>query len=538
MKSKRSFFYFSLLTLFTLMPFPILWAGLPIRMLSPQIFLEVDPRLELMAAAQGWTDWSADGSGRALAPTPYATELKEFLEPWQGSSAIALLNQMQNQGFSYDAVPAWAVSTMNDLEFLPPTGGFSSYLEGRARGRERLNHLSREFAALAQQSRFGAFFADHQAYYDRLLDQASQGIDAPALTKWLTNYYGADPGVVFHIVLAPALGPSGGYGATIPKGSERHVYQVVRMAEQAQGPALASLSLHEFGHSWVNAAIGDQIPLQAKPALQTLFEPVRDQMTQQAYGNLGTFLNELVLRATTIRGHLGLGLLPPGGQERALVQEEDRGFYPIREVTRWLEDYEANRTRWPRFSDFGPELMTRLAGRSEALVSERAGRQVRKGLSTFTTGFEEPNAPAPWFGLSIGANTKAPLMSEVVLDSVAPPEGGQYLTLRGNLDTGAWRIVAADLAPRSGTVVARYQVKGTNLRQEADQFNNAYVGFILESKEGKKMFRVRSYRGTFDWKTDDAVAVVDAASVKSLRFALFLSISGELSIDAVTVDWQ
>lgn len=517
-----------------------------VRSLGPGLILEVDPRLEFLAGVQSQTSWSTNPqSAGYLGPYPrrYITELRDAFASHRSDPAVVLSESLlRDRGFSYDAPPAFALASANGLGFEVPSAGYGEYLETRAGGSERLVQWGAALRNLAVTMDFPAFFRAHRPYYEGLLDQASQGLDAAPLAQWLKDYYGSQGEFVFHFALAPAMLPGGGYGTTVVRvedGREvKHVYQVIRNAEKVDGASLVGLTLHEFGHSFVNPAIGDQIPSTSRADLERLWVPVKDQMATMAYNSVEVFLNELVLRATTIRGQLAVGQVSEAGARSLLDEEARRGFYPIHAVAELLRDYEANRDRWPRFGDFGPELLARLAAQSGELVEQAPGKPRR--YDSVKTGFEGPDsAPGRPFALFDGASTTGDGSSSlVVYDSTSPAAGQASLTLEGTANTSEWHFVAVELKPQKGTVVARFQVRAQDLRKEKGQFNNAYAGFIVEDKQGKKRFEVHPYKGSFDWTPDEIRFVVDPAATKSLRFGFFLSVSGKLSIDEVSVDWE
>lgn len=515
------------------------------RSLGPGLVLEIDPRMELLAAVQAWTSWTTDprSDGHwSPEPSPYAQELKKVLSAFGDSPAVKQSQDLlKNRGFSYDAPPAFVLAGDRGLAFEPPAKGYSAYLVQRAGSREALDSWAAALRNLAAEAAFPEFFASHRSYYEGLFDRATQGLDAGPLAAWLREYYGFTEETVFHFVLAPTMMPGGGYGTTVVReeGGRKvtHVYQVIRDAERVSGHQLAGLTLHEFGHSFVNPSIGDQIPAAARPGLERLWSPVKDAMRAQAYTNLETFLNELVLRATTIRGQVQIGLESAAGAEVLLNSEVQRGFFPIREVYHELQDYEAHRDRWPRFHDFGPELLNRLANQSEKLL---AASTKTRAVGSFRATFEgDGPAPGSPFGLAVGASSQGDgRPSEVLFDTRDPAEGTQCLTLRGQAETSTWQFVSTELEPRRGTIVARFQVKAQDLRREAKQFNNAYAGFLVEGKDGKKRFEVRPFEGTFVWRTEEIRLSVNPDQVRSLQFGMFLSISGELSFDDLSVEWE
>ena len=63
---------------------------------------------------------------------------------------------------------------------------------------------------------------------------------------------------------------------------------------------LEQLSLHEWGHSFVNPAL-EKDSRQVR-TLDKLFIPVKERMAQMAYPHVEIFFNEQVLRAAVVVG--------------------------------------------------------------------------------------------------------------------------------------------------------------------------------------------------------------------------------------------
>ena len=531
------------------------------RQLGPSISIEVDPRVELLSGVLLNSSWTRGHANRGGPASGYVGELKSLLGPERAGGAIRNVEALGRIGFDYDAPPALVLSTAEGLAMELPEGGYSAYLRKRGLGSANLGNLVSSLRAAAAASSFDGFWASHRPYYDGLLDRASAGLEADRVVEWLLSYYGAKGQYRFHYILAPALFPGGGYGITIDReegGTRvRHVYQVVRDAEEAAPAGLAALALHEFGHSFVNPAIGDKVPAAARQGLEAIFAPVRRQMREQAYPNVGIFLNELVLRACTIRGQVLLGFLDEAGADAALAGEEANGFYPIRAVYSLLADYEAARAAgpgqggtadqggaagaasgspaYPDFASFGPVLLQRLSAQARELAA--AAPRSPEPVMEFATGFEAlAAAPGPAFALECGAtNSGKGGLGKVFLDSRSPFEGKACLCLSGNADTTVWRCVKLPLAVKAGKVSISWAVRGKDIRQEGAQFDNAFVGLILTDREGRRRFQVRSYSGSFDWTRDSLDLELDPRSTASAEFCVFLSESGELGLDDLRI---
>lgn len=529
------------------------------RQLGPSTSIEVDPRVELLSGILLNSSWTRGHAKRGGQDSGYALELKALLGPERAGGAIRNAEALGRMGFDYDAPPALVLSTTDGLAMGAPESGYSAYLRKRGFGSANLGNLVSSLRTAAAASSFDGFWASHRPYYDGLLDRASAGLEAGRVVEWLLSYYGARGRYRFHYVLAPALFPGGGYGITVDRDEDgvkvRHVYQVVRDAENVGPEGLNALALHEFGHSFVNPAIGDKVPSGARRGLEAIFAPVRRQMREQAYPDVEIFLNELVLRACTIRGQVLLGFLDEAGADAALAGEEAYGFYPIRAVYSLLADYEAGHAdggaggaggagggggagaeTYPDFASFAPVLLERLSAQAKELVA--AAPRSPEPVVEFATGFEGfAAAPGPAFALENGAtNSGKGGLGRVFLDSRSPFEGSSCLSLSGNADTTVWRCVKLPLAVKAGRVSVSWAVRGSDIRQEGAQFENAFVGLILTDREGKRRFQVRSYSGSFDWTRDSLVLELDPRSLAGAELCIFLSESGELSVDDLRIE--
>ena len=97
-----------------------------------------------------------------------------------------------------------------------------------------------------------------------------------------------------------------------------------------------------------------------------------------AYGQVSTFLNELVLRAACIIAYQDLGILSGPAAEAEARSEHRKGFYPIGRVIELLEEYSADRGRYSDFLSYGPILLERLASESRTIV-EKGSREGYSG---------------------------------------------------------------------------------------------------------------------------------------------------------------
>lgn len=330
--------------------------------------VEISPQLELLSGVLAQTEWIKLRGPRGE-PSRYFKELQAWFSGFHSHHSVKLAGEFTRRGFTYDAPPAFALH-LGALPELPLAYPYSEYLIKRADGQARLEEFRQALCDLARESDFPRFFLNHRKDYDRWCE--STCFERGKAVAWLERFYGSAGGE-FRLVLAPAMYPSGGYGATVTSADGRKtVYQVVRVAKDEKGvpvfpkgDGLMALSLHEWGHSYVNPAL--EAHAERIQRLGSLYEPVRAVMKKQAYGTIAVFFNEQVLRACTLFAWEEGGVLPVAAAKQQLAAEENRGFYLTAKIVSWLRDeYLRNRNAYADFSSFVPTLLDRLEALAKA----------------------------------------------------------------------------------------------------------------------------------------------------------------------------
>jgi len=535
---------------------------------SGDIVFEIDPRLELLSAVQAMTSWAEGPRGPGDRPSRYFRDLTAFIGPYADSRAVRQSQAMTRRGFTYDAPPAFALSLEGGQAMRPPAGGWSDYLRGRAGGKRSLDRFAAALGELYADSGFDGFLAAHADDYARWLAEARAGFDAERVSAWLEAFYGKpEVPTVYHFVLAPAMFPGGGYGFSRragPAGAETlHIYQIVRAGGYQDGASsagdagepgfptgrsLALLGLHEFGHSFVNPALEAAWPRSGgAKGLEAVFAPVKAVMARQAYPEATTFYNELVIRAVCVVAGRELGLLSEYEARAELSGEAGQGFYPIGRVVDLIAEYQAGRDRYPRFGDFAPALLERLAADAAAIVAEGSASGYRAVYDAsllpsegFAEGFEtvaERGLP-PGFSVTVGASIGSGPASELGCDRREAASGAASFSLRADSETRSWLYLGKPVAVRPGTLTLRYRARGEGIIKEAGQYGNSYVGFVVTLKDGSVVFPRRSHAGSFPWSAHEVEYEVVPSRIRSIEFICFLNESGGLWIDDIAVAYR
>ncbi len=513
--------------------------GLYILEAGPGVTFEVDPRIELLSGVLLWVGRFGSAVSHAELPL-YGRELKDFFKNWRQLPAFDFTGSMEDQGFGFDAPPTALLRTEGGLALTPIPEGFGSNLESRAQGSGNLRSFISHLHQLSVHSGFSKFFESRRSYYEGLLTKAASETRSGEIVAWLKKYFRTEGEYRFHFVLSPAYFPSGGFGPRVDRMEQgrmvHHVYQIIRDAEKISKGSLDGLSFHEFGHSFVNPAMGEKIPSEAINGITSLYKIVETQMQAAAYGIPSTFLNELFVRAATIRGMETLN--PSLKTDPLFLAEERKGFFPIREAYALLLEYEKDRED---FFTAGPGLVKKLALQASTLTEKellRTAAAKRRAFETYETGFEGLSGTlGPEWLVEAGVSGMGKV-SEIVVDSLIPSSEGACLTLRGDKDTQVWEVVSIPVDLNSGTLKANWSVQGQDLKKETDQYDNAFVGFTGQNSQGKPVFFVKKYNGSFPWQPGQMEIPVNPASFKRLAFTIFLSKSGTLSVDNIKISFS
>lgn len=410
MKRKAALFLVLLLVGFLLTPVLSAeddWAPVRITDASGQVYVEIRPEIELLAGVLSQTSWM-EQAGPAGSGNRYFQELKEFFEPYQDHKAIILAEKLTKRGFTYDAPPNFILS-LGSLPDLAPVNGYSQYLQKRAGGKRPLENFRQELVKLAAESDFLHFYQEQKPYLEELLISSTAGFDGQKILNWLQDFFGAE-GDEYHLVLAPAFFPGGGYGATIEtKDGKVLVYQIIREFGQSEDTPefgdmynLEQLSLHEWGHSFVNPAL-EKYRRQVR-ALNKLFIPVEERMAQMAYPSVEIFFNEQVLRAAVLLGTKDLY----GELEYARILEMERmlGFYLTDFTVEQLTYYRESRDEYPDFVQFVPYLLEQYKQHQEELhrlVQEAKEAEIKevKVKAAYWAGESGIATLSPWYHPSL-----------------------------------------------------------------------------------------------------------------------------------------
>jgi hypothetical protein len=240
-----------------------------------------------------------------------------------------------------------------------------------------LEQYRKSIKKFAEKSNFESFWNSKIPFYNQILDMTIADMGGKDLIKAMEDYFN-ETQESYNIVIVPAF--RGGYGPKIPDADgKEHIYACLSTTNQKDGiPYLSRDNLlyyvwHEFGHSFVNPVTEKYADRVASS--NEIFEPIKERMSKQAYGEWETVVNEHIIRAV----HVRLTELHLGSRQakKQLSNEKRKGFIYIEPLVEKLKYFENQRNEtYITFSEFYPELLSTL----DSLHTMEYWKQVNTGF--------------------------------------------------------------------------------------------------------------------------------------------------------------
>lgn len=328
----------------------------PVRSVSAGLVVEVDPRIELMAAIQLLADYPV----LTAHDTPYKADVESWFRPYREHDVIREFATMYAAGFAFDAVPK-AFASMGPVPHLGLGPVVPSEAVERAGGRETLERFTRMAADFASRADMQSFYRAHAGTYRVLVDAAMPEVESAVAQ--LVAYTGVDfPSA--RIVLSPLL-HDGGFAMSGGDPPAQAFVGPVGVGENGfpdfgDRRRLGRLIWHEFAHTIINPLTGRARA--TVDALEVTDDEFRARMRRHAYDDWHTIVSESIIRALEVR--LTAQALGPDAAGSAEASQVDRGFIHVPALARTLRAYEAERDRYPAIADFYPRLLQVFEGRT------------------------------------------------------------------------------------------------------------------------------------------------------------------------------
>ena len=343
---------------------PVLYDLKPVITEINGLEVSVDPRIELLAVVEYLSIYRQEWNILTKLEFDYRSDLDSVFAPFKEHAAVKLFGQMsrkildpENPPFAMGGPPEAMLYLNADLTPCPELFN-NELMMRRTKGRKGMETFLSALKAFYLDTPFNSFYKSHNSEYRHMVANTLEIIRNRPYIAELESYYGVSQ-KSYTLVLAPLFHP-GGFGPRVPApGGGFELYAIIGPHSVTDHiPAFGSYELfdvlltHEFSHSFVNPLTEKFSPMVEE--CSKAFEPVREAMAKNSYGDWPDTVNEHIVRAVTVR--LAYHRDPLMGA-KALEKEKKRGFYYIEPLIDLLEDYEAQRQEYPTLEAFYPKLL-------------------------------------------------------------------------------------------------------------------------------------------------------------------------------------
>ena len=316
----------------------------------------VDRRVELMtivARLAGYEEFRNDKAVPA-----YSDAVKAWFAPYKEHPAVQYMKKLQDEvDMGYNAIPIMGVYLTAPPKLrprLPLTATQPEARWGVKRGTEFIKLLDKFY----KDARCEEFFARQAPLFGQV-EETFGDVFAEIDMEWFGRFFGEEAQGGMVPIVGMGFG-GGNYGGKIVY-PDSTVDQYAFMGSWGMRDGKPSFHregflntiVHEFSHSFVNPALEAE-PGLAWPASE-IYRATSEQMSEQAYTNGRTVLNETFVRAAVIRYLMEHADSTAVNNE--MLYQIDRHFIWMPEAVELLGEYEANRDKYPDFRSFMPRIV-------------------------------------------------------------------------------------------------------------------------------------------------------------------------------------
>lgn len=289
----------------------------------------------------------------------YTKSIDEYFKPYANDEVIVYAKKLRKKrAVAYDAVMSMAIH-------IEITNGCIKLIENVIENNidDRWGKHSEKFVEqlnkFYQKSNFHKFFLSNKDLYsiaENRFSEISKTMDVP----WFKSFFGQSPNGTYNIVLS--LVNMGNYGPKIDyQNGKTDIYSIIcawetdSLALPVYSSNVTNTIVHEFCHSFCNP-LGEKYFADMRTVADDFYKTVANQMKKQAYGNSQTMINEILVRASTIKYFQNHDATDKDIQ-RFIRYEQANGFIWIEPLLNALAEYENDRTNYPTLEKFMPEII-------------------------------------------------------------------------------------------------------------------------------------------------------------------------------------
>lgn len=234
-------------------------------------------------------------------------------------------------------------------------------------GQREINEFIEAFTDFYIQANVETFLIKQDTYYQKAIEDVKKNLPPSGFIATLEMYYGKQ-NKAYILNPAPVLFPGFGFGKRIVTDDGLVVFNTFGPFPSSfesnsefhyhfdNADKIRDLSVHEFGHSFVNPITELTENKELIEQYAYLFDPLKEHMGKQGYRTWWICVTEHLVRLGEIRIAMAMQ-----DHETADKLRNDytvhRHFIYLPHLEAKITEYENNRDKYPTFSDFFPLLL-------------------------------------------------------------------------------------------------------------------------------------------------------------------------------------
>jgi len=336
------------------------------------ISISVDPRVELVSTVchlAGYNEYNMSMF------TGYTKKVNLYFDRYKNHEAVEVAKRLREShsiGFNAPIGLATYLENVDSFDTKIPFDPIPEDLDSRwdtKAASEFINALKNFW----NDTDLRTFFKQNQDLYDTAVERFSILVEKHDLTRWFDDYFGVPSGNKFYIILGLQNGGANYASRATTKDGEKEIYSTIGcwMQDEKGLPVfpdnIISTVAHEFCHSYTNPIV-DKYKNELERPSKKIFAPIRERMSKMAYPSWEIMMYESFVRATVTRF-----MKDNFGQEsfeKQMQNELGRGFYWVDDLAVLFDKYENNRSQYPHFDLFVPEIVDFLNKNLDRLIEE------------------------------------------------------------------------------------------------------------------------------------------------------------------------
>ncbi|RYE19958.1 MAG: DUF4932 domain-containing protein [Sphingobacteriaceae bacterium] len=308
----------------------------------------------------------------------------------------ALNDTLMSYGFGNDVMmdPLLYHKEFPNKDYLPGYQFKSTHLDKKRQKEVEkiIRNYIEQLNSFYQAKNINSFFKKHQIFYKGAINEVSKYVKEDITTK-MENFYGQKKQKYFVLVSPMMMWPiedneGRGIGANVKLSEGEIVYEIMSpyvrvntagIREQYEHfgfdykPRAQSLTVHEFGHSFVNYEV-EKYNFRINKSDSLFTDKLKKAMSSKGVGSWQVYIIESLVRLGEIRvAELQNDKYRAEALRKYHVSQEHFIFLPSLENK--IKEYEKNRKHYPTFNRFMPKLLEVFESSNMKFVNESLQKQ-------------------------------------------------------------------------------------------------------------------------------------------------------------------